>query len=58
MKKIAIFGSGPVGDALAKGVLDNGYAVMRATREPAKLEAWKSGVTGEVRIGTYAEAAA
>jgi len=57
MKKIAIFGSGAVGDALAKGFLDNGFPVMRATREPAKLEAWKAGVKGEVRIGSYADAA-
>jgi len=58
MKKVAVLGSGTVGTTLADGFLQHGYAVMRATREPAKLEAWKSGVTGEVRIGTYAEAAA
>jgi predicted dinucleotide-binding enzyme len=58
MKKIAILGSGPVGDALAKGFLANGHAVMRGSREPSKLEKWKQEAQGEVSIGTFAEAAA
>jgi hypothetical protein len=57
MKKIAILGTGQVGDALAKGFLANGYAVTRASREPAKLEAWKATAQGEAAIGTLAEAA-
>ncbi|HEY5933160.1 MAG TPA: NAD(P)-binding domain-containing protein [Kofleriaceae bacterium] len=57
MKKVAILGSGQVGDALAKGFLANGYAVMRGSREPAKLEAWKNQATGEASIGTFADAA-
>jgi 8-hydroxy-5-deazaflavin:NADPH oxidoreductase len=57
MKKVAILGSGQVGDALAKGFLDNGFPVMRASRDPEKLQAWKSGVKGEVTLGSYAEAA-
>lgn len=56
MKKIAILGSGQVGDALAKGFLDRGDAVMRATREPAKLAVWKASAVGEASIGTYADA--
>jgi 8-hydroxy-5-deazaflavin:NADPH oxidoreductase len=57
MKKIAILGSGEVGAALAKGFLDRGDAVMRGSREPAKLEAWKAGVKGEASVGTFADAA-
>jgi predicted dinucleotide-binding enzyme len=58
MKKIAILGSGQVGDALAKGFLGLGHAVMRGSREPAKLEKWQQEAGGEARIGTSAEAAA
>ena len=57
MKKISILGSGQVGAALAKGFLANGDAVMRASREPAKLQAWKASTPGETSIGTFAEAA-
>jgi predicted dinucleotide-binding enzyme len=58
MTKIAILGSGQVGDALAKGFLERGDAVMRASREPGKLAAWKSAAQGDTSTGTYAEAAA
>jgi predicted dinucleotide-binding enzyme len=58
MTKIAILGSGPVGEALAKGFLAHGNAVMRASREPEKLAAWKSGAAGDAQVGTSAEAAA
>jgi hypothetical protein len=55
--KIAILGTGSVGDALADGFLNAGHAVVRGTREPAKLAAWKerSGPNGSV--GTFEEAA-
>jgi predicted dinucleotide-binding enzyme len=56
MKKIAILGSGPVGAALAKGFLDRGHAVMRASREPSKLDEWKAGVKSNASTGTFAEA--
>jgi len=58
MKKIAIIGSGQVGDALAKGFLSFGHAVMRGSREPGKLEKWKQEAKGEASVGTFAEAAA
>ena len=54
MSKVAILGSGPVGDALAKGFLDHGHAVMRASREPEKLAAWKD---KGAQLGTFADAA-
>jgi len=57
MKKIAILGSGQVGDALAKGFLDAGHAVMRGTREPSKLADWKSKAKGEASVGTFSDAA-
>ncbi len=58
MQKIAILGSGVVGETLANGFLKHGYAVMRATREVGKLDAWKQGATGEASTGSYADAAA
>jgi predicted dinucleotide-binding enzyme len=57
MKKVAVLGSGQVGDVLSNGFLAHGYAVMRATREPQKLQGWKSAAKGEAAIGTYEEAA-
>ena len=57
MKKVAVLGSGQVGDVLANGFLAHGYSVMRATRDPQKLQGWKSGAKGEAAIGTYEEAA-
>ena len=58
MKKIAILGSGQVGDALAKGFLSLGHAVMRGSREPGKLDKWKQEAKGDASVGSVAEAAA
>lgn len=55
--KIAILGSGQVGEVLANGFLTHGYAVMRGSRDPSKLEKWKSGATGDASIGTFADTA-
>jgi 8-hydroxy-5-deazaflavin:NADPH oxidoreductase len=57
MKKVAVLGSGQVGDVLSTGFLAHGYAVMRGSREPQKLQAWKAAAKGEAAIGTYEEAA-
>jgi predicted dinucleotide-binding enzyme len=57
MKKIAILGSGSVGETLANGCLQHGYAAMRASREPKKLDSWKASAKGEAAIGTFADAA-
>jgi 8-hydroxy-5-deazaflavin:NADPH oxidoreductase len=57
MKKVAVLGSGQVGDALSNGFLAHGYNVMRATREPEKLQAWRASATGEASVGTYEQAA-
>jgi predicted dinucleotide-binding enzyme len=58
MKKIAVLGSGHVGEVLANGFLKHGYAVMRGSREPSKLGEWKTGAGANASIGTFAEAAA
>ena len=57
MKKVAVLGSGQVGEVLANGFLQHGFAVMRASREPAKLAGWKSGARGDAQTGTFADAA-
>jgi predicted dinucleotide-binding enzyme len=46
MEKIGVIGSGVVGQTLADGLLKHGYAVMRGSREPKKLEAWQSKACG------------
>jgi len=57
MKKVAVLGSGAVGDALSNGFLQHGFSVMRGTRDPQKLQAWKAGAKGDAAIGSYQEAA-
>jgi hypothetical protein len=57
MSKIAVLGSGQVGQVLADGLLKHGHEVMRGSREPGKLAAWKSGAGAKAHVGTVAEAA-
>jgi predicted dinucleotide-binding enzyme len=57
MNKVAVLGSGQVGQVLADGFLKHGYEVMRGSREPEKLAAWKSGAGAKARAGTFADAA-
>jgi predicted dinucleotide-binding enzyme len=57
MDKIGVLGSGQVGQVLADGFLRHGYEVMRASREPAKLAAWKAAAGPKAQVGTFAEAA-
>lgn len=57
MSKIAILGSGQVGQVLADGFLKHGHEVMRGSREPAKLADWKAGAGGKAQVGTFSEAA-
>jgi hypothetical protein len=57
MRRVAVLGSGPVGQVLADGFLKHGFAVTRGTREPAKLAQWKSGAGANAAVGTFAEAA-
>ncbi|HEX7702009.1 MAG TPA: NAD(P)-binding domain-containing protein [Kofleriaceae bacterium] len=57
MKKVAVLGSGAVGETLSNGFLAHGYAVMRGSRDPAKLAAWKASAKGEASIGSFEDAA-
>jgi predicted dinucleotide-binding enzyme len=57
MKTIAVLGSGNVGETLANGFLKHGHEVMRGSRDPAKLAAWKGAAGPKARAGTFAEAA-
>lgn len=57
MSKVAVLGSGQVGQVLAEGFLKYGHEVMRATRDPGKLADWKAKTQG-AKTGTFAEAAA
>ena len=57
MRQIGVLGSGMVGEVLANGFLGHGYTVMRGTREPAKLQAWKKKAGAKAAVGTFAEAA-
>lgn len=54
---IGVIGSGDVGTALSNGFIKHGYRVMRGTRDPKKLEAWKNKAGEHALIGTFAEAA-
>jgi len=57
MSKIAVLGSGQVGQVLADGLLRYGHEVMRGTREPSKLGEWKASAGAKAHTGTFAEAA-
>ena len=56
--KMGVIGSGLVGQTLADGFLKHGHEVMRGSRDPGKLAAWRQGAGGKARTGTFAEAAA
>jgi len=56
MKRVAVLGTGAVGQVLSDGFLKHGYAVMRGTREPAKLAGVAAAGTS-ASVGTFAEAA-
>lgn len=58
MSKIAVLGSGPVGQVLADGFLKHGHEVTRASRDPKKLADWKAGAGAKAHVGTFAEGAA
>ena len=58
MTKVAILGSGQVGDALAKGFLADGHHVKRGSRDPGKLAPWLQDAGDNASAGTFAEAAA
>src|SRR5689334_16070695 len=57
MSKIAVLGSGQVGEVLANGFLKHGHDVMRGSRDVAKLSAWKNGAGPKAQVGTFDVAA-
>jgi predicted dinucleotide-binding enzyme len=57
MSKVAVLGSGQVGQVLADGFLKHGHEVMRGSRDATKLAAWKEGAGPKAHAGTFAEAA-
>ncbi len=56
--KVGVIGSGIVGQTLSDGFLKHGHEVMRGSRDPGKLAAWRAGAGPKARSGTFAEAAA
>ena len=56
--KIAVLGTGQVGDTLSNGFLKHGHEVRRGSREPQKLAEWKAKAGSKASTGTFAEAAA
>src|SRR5437667_1455025 len=57
LTKVAVIGSGVVGEVLSDGFLKHGYTVMRASREPQKLADWKKARGAKADTGSFAEAA-
>jgi len=55
--KVAVIGSGPVGEQLANGFLKKGYQVKRGSRTPEKLNDWLSKAGEKASVGTFTEAA-
>jgi predicted dinucleotide-binding enzyme len=55
--RIGILGSGAVGETLANGFLKHGHEVMRGSRDPNKLEAWKQGAGAKASVGDFAATA-
>ena len=56
MKRVAVVGSGPVGQVLARGLAKHGYEVLIGSRSPEKLVAFRR-ETG-ILTGTFEEVAA
>lgn len=57
-KRVAVLGTGAVGDTLANGFLKHGFDVARGSRDPAKLAEWKRAAGARAATGTFKEAAA
>ena len=57
-KKIGVIGSGPVGQALAKGFSTVGYEVRIGSRSPDKLKSWITETGGQISAGTFDKVAA
>jgi hypothetical protein len=56
MSKVAVLGSGVVGQVLADGFLKHGYDVVRGSRSPDKLADWKAKAGAKASVATFAAA--
>lgn len=56
MAKVAVLGSGVVGQVLANGFLEHGDEVVRGSRAPEKLADWLAGAGPKASTATFAEA--
>jgi|SRR6478752_158971 len=57
MAKVAVIGSGTVGQVLADGYLMLGHEVIRGTREPGKLAEWAKAAGPRASVSAVREAA-
>ncbi len=55
--KVGVIGSGQVGEVLANGFIAHGHSVMRASRDPSKLEGWRRSAGGNASVGSPAATA-
>ena len=56
--RVAIIGSGDVGQSLAKGFIANGHSIMIGTRDTDKKELkWTKRYKNKIKVGSFAEAA-
>jgi hypothetical protein len=56
MAKVAVLGSGTVGQVLADGFLKHGDEVVRGSRSPVKLADWKAKAGAKATTATFADA--
>lgn len=56
MAKVAVLGSGTVGQVLADGFLKHGDEVVRGTRSPEKLADWRAKAGPKASTATFADA--
>lgn len=56
MAKVAVLGSGQVGQVLADGFLRHGHDVVRGSRTPEKLTDWRAKAGAKAATATFAEA--
>jgi predicted dinucleotide-binding enzyme len=56
MARVAVLGSGTVGQVLAEGFLKHGDEVVRGSRTPRKLEEWRAKAGPRASVATFADA--
>jgi len=56
MARVAVLGSGTVGQVLAEGFLKHGDDVVRGSRTPQKLEEWGAKAGARAAVATFADA--